>query len=47
MLNIMITSMLSGRTDDEGKHESPYRELRAPNLNSNDTKREHGHYMRY
>ena len=30
-------------TDQEGEDESPYREIRIPHLDSNDTEHEHNH----
>jgi len=31
------------RTDNEGKHETPYGEMRVPHLDGNDAKHKHGH----
>jgi len=42
-----ITSKMAKRTDKEGKHKTPYRELRLPHLDGNDSKHEHGHCKYY
>jgi hypothetical protein len=38
-----MTKDATKRTDEEGKDESPYREIRLPHLDNDDTEHKHGY----